>query len=49
MAKHYREIHDSDPSSLKVQGIEVIKKTVRGGWGQIEKVAAERNILDLEL
>lgn len=31
MAKHYREIHQSDPSSLKVQGIEVIKKTVRGG------------------
>ncbi|KAL2076917.1 hypothetical protein ACEWY4_027491 [Coilia grayii] len=31
MAKHYREIHYSDPSSLKVQGIEVIKKTVRGG------------------
>lgn len=31
MAKHYKEIHHSDPSSLRIQGIEIIKKSIRGG------------------
>lgn len=31
MAKHYKDAHHSDPSSLKIQGIEIVKTSIRGG------------------
>lgn len=31
MAKHYKDVHHSDPSSLKIQGVEIVKTSIRGG------------------
>lgn len=31
MAKHYKDVHHGDPSSLRIQDIEIVKTSTRGG------------------
>lgn len=31
MAKHFQNVHNSNPEGLMVEGLEMIKKSIRGG------------------
>ncbi len=31
MAKHFQNVHNSNPESLMVKGLEMIKKNIQGG------------------
>ncbi len=45
IAWHFKEVHDSDDSLLKIEGLELVKASI-SGWEWLMQIAPKGDVLD---